>query len=450
MPADNLRRVVGRHSIFGPIASGGMATVHYGRLDGPVGFSRTVAIKRMHPHLAAMPALADAFVDEARLAARVKHPNVVPTIDVLHEDGEVLLVMEYVHGVSLSDLLEAASVRQERIPPKIAASILCGALHGLHAAHEAGIVHRDVSPQNILIGIDGVARVVDFGVAKARGRMQTTQEGQLKGKLAYMSPEQILAMEVTRQTDVYAAAVVLWETLTCRRLFAAENEGALMKQVLDGAVEPPSDVPEGIAAIVMKGLARDVRERFATAKELAIALEAEAGVTPAWQVGEWVERLGEAQLASRQAKLDAMERDVVLEEREVVSTVPTATEAGPRTTAVTVRGIPRPPPSTSEVRERKRPWVVWGVALVALVGMVFVAVRFLAAPEPVAAPTVTAAETTVAVVSSPPTPVVSAPPAPVTSASVSVSKPRRPAPVKNCDPPYTEKNGIRYPKPGCL
>lgn len=478
MSAENLRRVVGRYSIFGPIASGGMATVHYGRLDGPVGFSRTVAVKRMHPHLAAMPALAAAFVDEARLAARVKHPNVVPTIDVLHEDDEVLLVMEYVHGVSLSDLIDAAVACGERVPLKTAASILCGTLHGLHAAHEAkdekgaslGLVHRDVSPQNILVGTDGVARVVDFGVAKARGRMQTTQDGQLKGKLAYMSPEQILAMELTRQTDVYAAAVVLWETLTCRRLFGAESEGALVKQILDGAVEPASrhatDLPEGVDAIVQKGLARNLSERFRSAKEMAVALEAEAGLTPAWQVGEWVERLGQAQLAKRQRKVDAMERDEWVEDAsEPVSIIPTATNRGPATTAaITVRDIRRSPevmpdPTTGAIPREKRQWLWLALAGAVLFGLAVGGWSWLRTPEPVASPVVTASETRAGSMVSAPTPsheATTAPsesasaPAPAPTPSVRTTRAQKPVPVKNCDPPYTEKNGIRYPKPGCL
>lgn len=471
MPADNLRRVVGRYTIFGPIASGGMATVYYGRLDGPVGFSRTVAIKQMHPHLATMPTLAASFVDEARLAARVKHPNVVPTLDVLHENDEVLLVMEYVHGISLADLIDAAVERGEGVPLRTAASILCGTLHGLHAAHEArdekgvslGLVHRDVSPQNILVGTDGVSRVVDFGVAKARGRMQTTREGQLKGKLPYMSPEQLLSMELTRQTDVYAAAVVLWETLTCRRLFTAESDGAMVKQILDGAIEPASrhatDLPASVEAILNKGLARNLSERFASAKELAVALEAEAGLTPAWQVGEWVERLGQAQLVKRQAKLDAMERDEWPEEpSEPVSVIPTSTRSGPATTAaITVRDIHHPPavtpnPTTGAIPRERPQWLWLALAALVLVGLVLGAWSWLRPPQPIATTAVTESAPRPAAIESVPAPSAVPSSAPTEIASVPVPLPKRqkPPPTRNCNPPYTEKNGIRYPKPGCL
>ncbi|MCA9618767.1 MAG: serine/threonine protein kinase, partial [Myxococcales bacterium] len=188
-------RVVGRYELHQPIASGGMATVHLGRLRGQAGFSRIVAIKRLHTSFGETPALVATLLDEARLCSRIQHPNVVPTLDMVAEDDELLLVLDYVHGETLARLLGGAD---EPLPLAVVNAVMSGALHGLHAAHEAtgetgealGIVHRDVSPQNIMVGRDGLARVLDFGVAKARGRMQTTREGQVKGKLAYMSPEQ--------------------------------------------------------------------------------------------------------------------------------------------------------------------------------------------------------------------------------------------------------------------
>src|ERR1019366_2190828 len=215
-------RTIGRYIVYGEIASGGMATVHFGRLTGVAGFARSVAIKRLHPQYARDPDFVKMFLDEARLAARITHPNVVATLDVVSEGEDLLLVMDYVRGVSLSQLSRIMRARGERIPPLIVSGVIAGVLHGLHAAHEAksetgqrlDIVHRDVSPQNCLVGTDGVARVLDFGVAKAAGRLQTTRDGQLKGKLSYMAPEQIHGATVTRRTDIYAASVVLWETLT--------------------------------------------------------------------------------------------------------------------------------------------------------------------------------------------------------------------------------------------
>ena len=189
------------------IAAGGMATVHFGRLLGPVGFSRTVAIKRLHPQLARDPDFVAMFVDEARLAARIRHPNVVPTLDVVATEGELFLVMDYVPGESLSRLLRASRA-SGLVPPRIASAIFCGALHGLHAAHEAtdergtplGIVHRDVSPQNILIGSDGVPRVLDFGVAMAAGRAQATGPGRSKASSGTSPPSRWRARSRGRAT----------------------------------------------------------------------------------------------------------------------------------------------------------------------------------------------------------------------------------------------------------
>src|SRR5262249_39749657 len=156
------------------------------------------------------------FVDEVRLASRIQHPNVVSTLDVIEERGELFLVMEYVHGESLAQLIHLARSRGAHVPPAVASAIVCGLLHGLHAAHEAlsetgqplGIIHRDVSPQNVLVGSDGVTRVLDFGIATATGRLQaTTREGQLKGKTAYLAPERIRGRDADRRTDVYGAAL---------------------------------------------------------------------------------------------------------------------------------------------------------------------------------------------------------------------------------------------------
>ena len=312
-------RVVGRYILFGEIAAGGMATVHFGRLNGPVGFSRTVAIKRLHPQFAKDPEFVTMFLDEARLAGRIRHPNVVPTLDVVATEGEIFLVMEYVQGESLARLTRALRARSTTVPPEVAVSILAGALHGLHAAHEAkdehgqplDIVHRDVSPQNILIGTDGVARVLDFGVAKAAGRLQTTREGQIKGKIAYMAPEQLHSGHVTRQTDVYAAAVVLWETLTGRRLFEGDNEAMVLMKAIQGHVPPASSLvpslPPSFDAVIARGLARAPAERWPTARDMAIALERCGRMASPSEVGEWVERVAADELLKRAARVAEIE-----------------------------------------------------------------------------------------------------------------------------------------------
>jgi serine/threonine-protein kinase len=296
-----------------------MATVHFGRLLGVVGFSKTVAIKRLHPNLAKDPEFVSMFLDEARLAARIRHPNVVSTLDVVALHGELFLVMEYVQGESLRGLVRAAAHASNPVPAPIVGTIMAGTLHGLHAAHEArsergeplGIVHRDVSPQNILVGIDGVPRVLDFGVAKAAGRAQTTREGQLKGKLAYMSPEQLMGRGVTRSTDIFAASIVLWEALTGQRLFGGESEGEVVKRVLDAHAEPPSKLvptlPRALDAIVLRGLARDPADRYESARDMARALERALPLAPASDVGEFVEKLAAPALALRAERIAKIE-----------------------------------------------------------------------------------------------------------------------------------------------
>ncbi|WP_438044442.1 serine/threonine-protein kinase [Sorangium sp. So ce128] len=318
-PEPSQPRPIGRYLLYGPIASGGMASVHLGRLVGDAGFSRTVAIKRLHPALAEAPEIAESLRDEARIVARIQHPNVVAMVDLLLAEDEAFLVMEYVRGESLARLLRAARARRAPAPVPIVASIACGALHGLHAAHEArsesgeplGIVHRDVSPENLLVGVDGTARLLDFGIAKARGRLSTTRGGQIKGKLAYMAPEQLLCADVTRQTDVFAAGAVLWEALAGRRLFDGGDEGALIRAVLEEPILPPSSlaahVPSALDAVVLRALERNAAGRYPTARELAVAIEDAVPLASPRAVGEWVEELAGDALARRAARVAAIE-----------------------------------------------------------------------------------------------------------------------------------------------
>jgi hypothetical protein len=315
---------LGRYLLFDAIARGGMATVHFGRLSGPVGFSRTVAIKRLHANFATDPEFVAMFLDEARLAGRIRHPNVVPTLDVVATGGEVFIVLEYVQGESLAKLWRAHNAKNEIIPIPYSLAIMANALQGLHAAHDVrdeqgdplGIVHRDVSPQNVMVGTDGVARVLDFGVAKAAGRLQETGDsGALKGKIAYMAPEQITGGVVTRQTDVYAAAVVLWELFTGRRLIEGENDAQRAAKILASlnapVFVPPSkynpSVTPALDELVLKGLAWPPTSRFATAREMAGALERNGGLVASTELGDWVSLLAGPALEERAGRLHAIE-----------------------------------------------------------------------------------------------------------------------------------------------
>jgi eukaryotic-like serine/threonine-protein kinase len=310
---------IGRYVLHGEIASGGMAKVHFGRLVGTAGFAKTVAIKRLHRSLASTDSFRKMILEEARLAARVRHPNVVPPLDVVEERGELLLVMEYVHGESLARLLRAARTQGERAPLPVGAAILANVLHGLHAAHEArdesgaplDIVHRDISPQNIMVGVDGVARVIDFGIAKAVTSEEMTSAGTVKGKVPYLSPEQLEGSPATRRTDVYAAAVVFWEVLTGRRLFGGNDDGEILRQIMGMDVEPPSALNPLVAGVVddvvLKALARDPNDRFASARDMALALEAAVHLATATVVGAWTERLAAETLAERAERIREVE-----------------------------------------------------------------------------------------------------------------------------------------------
>jgi serine/threonine-protein kinase len=310
--------VLGRYALFDELAAGGMATVHLARLLVSDGEGRTVAIKRLHAQYTKDPEFCAMFLDEARLVTRIKHPHCVRTVDVVQDDHGLFLVMEYVHGESLSRLMRAARERQEPISPRLVATLLHGVLLGLHAAHEVagpdgkllGVVHRDVSPQNIIVGVDGTAKVLDFGIAKAAGRMQTTREGQIKGKLAYMAPEQIRG-QVDRRADVFAAAVVLWEALANRRLHEGLKDVEIVTRIVQGRFVAPSTHAPGISPeldqIVLKGLAADPKKRYASAKDMAADLEARVGLLDRSEIAAWVDRLAKTVLEKRAHKVARME-----------------------------------------------------------------------------------------------------------------------------------------------
>ncbi|WP_437978482.1 serine/threonine-protein kinase [Sorangium sp. So ce295] len=312
------RRTLDRYTLHGVIASGGMASVHFGRLVGAHGFARTVAIKRLHPQFARDPEFSSMLLDEARLAVRIRHPNVVTTLDSVQADDELFVVMEYIAGESLSSLLREAGRRGAQVPQPIGSAIIAGALAGLHAAHEATdeegaaleIVHRDVSPQNILVGEDGIPRVLDFGIARAAVRSQVSRVGQLKGKLSYMAPEQLRGAPLSRRADIYAASVVLWEVLTGRRLFTGECDAEIFGRILEGVVQPPSvygDVPKALDEVVLRGLDRDPSRRYATALEMAAALEEALPPASPRAVGAWVEATAGTLLEARAKSLAAIE-----------------------------------------------------------------------------------------------------------------------------------------------
>jgi len=286
-----------------------MATVHLARLMGPEGFSRTVAVKQLHPQFSHDPEFVAMFLDEARLASRVRHPNVVSPLDVISCPPELFIVMDYVHGVSLSRLLKRAT--PESVAARVATAIIGQILLGLHAAHEATgeggepleLVHRDVSPQNIMVSKDGVARIVDFGIAKAKARSHQTDPGKLKGKLGYMAPEQVNLQSVDRRADVFAVGVVLWELLTGRRLFSSDSPASSVQKLLHAEIELPSrlvpDLPAALDRVVLRALARSSAERFESARAMAEALEQAVAPCGMLELASWVESLAGEELSAR-------------------------------------------------------------------------------------------------------------------------------------------------------
>lgn len=306
LPIDTLARAAvpleRRYETLFEVASGGMGTVYVGRRLGADGFQRLVAIKRMHASIAEDPECAAAFRDEARIASLVQHANVVAIHDV-HEDVDgQFLVMEYIDGASLATLMNALRGRRKRLATRVALRIVIDALRGLHAAHELvdhdgralELVHRDATPHNILIGVDGCVRLTDFGIARAAARTVHTEPGFAKGKYTYMAPEQAFADPVDRRADVFTMGVVLWEALTGQRLFAGRSVREVQKLVAIGDIPAPSkagaDARPELDQMVLRALAPWREDRYSTATEFADALHAYAtsvgGLAPPSAVAE--------------------------------------------------------------------------------------------------------------------------------------------------------------------
>jgi serine/threonine protein kinase len=279
---------LGRYELLQRLAIGGMAELYLARATGIQGFQKLVALKRILPQYAVNDEFVAMFLDEARLAATLQHANIAQVYDIGQSDDALFFTMEFIHGEDVRSILKTSCRRAARVPIEHALAIIAGAAAGLHAAHEKTaldgrplrIVHRDVSPSNVIVSYDGGVKIIDFGVAKAARRQRETRTGTLKGKIAYMSPEQCRGEEVDRQSDVFALGIVLYELSTGQRLFQGDNEFAIMQQIVTADAPPPSTrvagYPSGLEAIVMKALARDKRRRYATAQALQLDLESYA------------------------------------------------------------------------------------------------------------------------------------------------------------------------------
>ena len=307
------------YEIIARLKAGGMATLFLARRVGAAGFSRHVAIKVVHPHLAEDQGFIRMFIDEALLSARIQHPNVVHVEELGEDNGTYFLAMEYVHGSALSTLLGSLAKLERRLSPDLAVWIAMRLADGLHAAHELrgedgaylGVVHRDVSPQNVILSMSGHVKLIDFGIAKASSSSaKKTETGSLKGKLRYRAPEQAYGAAVDRRTDVYALGIVLWEMLTMHRLFTGANDLQILDQVHAPKIVPPSqmapDVTPAIDRVVLSALAADPSMRPQTAQEfrrmLGEAMPA-ANNVDAGRVSEVLEAVLGERLEQRRAAL---------------------------------------------------------------------------------------------------------------------------------------------------
>ena len=478
-------RVVGRYELHGELASGGMATVYLGRSIGSAGFAKSVAIKRLHEQFARDPDFVSLLLEEARLSERIRHANVVAVLDVVAVEHELLLVMEYVHGETLARLLRACAQDGEKCPPEIAASIAHGVLLGLHAAHNstdaAGqplcIIHRDVSPQNIIVGADGVARILDFGIAKAAGSASGTREGQVKGKVPYMAPEILNLQPASVQSDVYAVAITLWESLCARRLFRADTEIGVWGLVLAGNIARPSTVIGHVGPledVIMRGLARSSADRYPTALQMAQALEQSIRLASPTEVAAWVRKRAADSLAERSSAVQVI--DSMLP-RALADRTPSG--ALRRDSVSTAASGTASTVTTDPAGRGARPWAMRGlVALLAIAIVLLVALRGVdarrrARTEP-ADPSAVAASPA-ATSSGLPGPLTLADPPPpleVASATLVAASPaetasgrgRRPRPIPQaaaattarpppdpCDPPFSlDASGRKHFKLDCV
>ncbi len=305
---------VGRYELLAPIASGGMASVWAARIQGTRGFEKLVAIKTILPHLADDPQFETMFLDEARIASEIVHPNIAQVFDLGEQDGVLFLVCEWVDGESLATLRKRVVDQGQEIPIPIALRIMSDVCGGLHAAHELRdvtgkplhVVHRDVSPQNIVISDAGAVKVIDFGVAKAQNRkLDQTVAGKLKGKVQYMPPEQARGLPVDRRTDLWSVGAVLYHLLAGRTPYEADSPLAVLNLLLSEEAPPPlpAHVPESVADIVFQALRPNPIERFQTAAEMqiaiAMALRNVSMPIPDAAIGEFVRRYVGAQAKQR-------------------------------------------------------------------------------------------------------------------------------------------------------
>ncbi|MGV3624313.1 MAG: serine/threonine protein kinase [Archangium sp.] len=275
----------GKYTLIDRIAVGGMAEIFLARQAGLEGFEKTIVIKRIRPHLSKQPNFVKMFLNEAKLAAQLNHPNIVQIYDLGKIGESYFIAMEYIFGRDMRRIIPKADALGIPFPMVYALKIASSVCEGLYYAHARtdlygnalNIVHRDVTPENIFVSFDGTVKVLDFGIAKAANQIEQTRAGEIKGKLSYMSPEQCMGKTLDNRSDIFSLGVVLYEWLTGFKLFTGDSEVAILKSITEGKIYAPSyfkaDIPEAVEAILMKALEKDRERRYQTAWEMQYDLD---------------------------------------------------------------------------------------------------------------------------------------------------------------------------------
>ena len=421
---------LGKYEILTKLAVGGMAEIYLARATGIEGFEKHVVIKRIRPQLAEDQKFVHMFLDEARIAAQLQHQNIAQVYDIGEEAGTYYFAMEYLHGTDARGLLKAAARNRESIPLAHALAIVAGAAAGLEYAHNKlgadgqplDIVHRDVSPSNILVTYDGAVKVVDFGIARANQRSAETKTGSLKGKISYMSPEQCKGQHLDRRSDIFSLGICLYELTTMSRMFPTRSlsEYVIMDRLVKGAFPRPSarraDYPPGLERIVMRALAVDRETRYASAADLGVDIEhlaASLGMplsTPAlsrWVVGligRKPEPWHDLPVPDTSIPGDGDDADGPAE--HTISTTGVEVSRGEPATIPTVGARPNPPSEVSiEIIRPRRRWVIpalVGVVAAAAIAAVLLMRSGSATHTATTEPTVTTAADDQAPIGAPP------------------------------------------------
>ena len=432
---------LGRYRLIAELARGGMGIVYLALVRGPAGFKKLLVVKELMPHFAVDEAFMAMFLDEARVAARLSHPNIVQTLEVGDVSGRPFIAMEYLEGQTLQRIVHRSMKRGTRLPLPIHLHALMAMLNGLHHAHEVcdfdgsklRFVHRDVTPHNLFVTYAGEVKVIDFGIAKSLDSSgENTRTGVLKGKVGYMAPEQTRGEEVDRRADVYAAGVMLWEALTGRRMWKGENDLAVLRARMHDTIQPPStvaaNVPSVLERIAMRALADSPDARYATAEEMRVDLEAYLGSAShagAREIGRYVTALFAEERAQMAKLVDEQMRELARARSADFGFVDLMHLPSPVTSVTPTDFAPpsQPPPETVRSPRARRGSALVAIALslmalgaVAILAFVVMRSRRIEAkrPAPVA---------TIALAAEPPRTLPPATPSPsvATSASTSVS-----------------------------